>query len=50
MPEELQLILAKVQSLMLELNREHYQRREELVTIIADFIELKKQYEQGEFN
>lgn len=50
MPEELQLILAKVQSLMLELNREHYQRREELVTIIADLIELKKQYEQGEFN
>ena len=50
MPEELQLILAKVQSLMLELNREHYQRREELVTIIADLIELKTQYEQGEFN
>ena len=50
MPEELQLILAKVQSLMLELNREHYQRREELVEIIASLSELKEQYEQGEFN
>tara|TARA_R100001163_G_C5057340_1_gene193845 strand:- start:935 stop:1087 length:153 start_codon:yes stop_codon:yes gene_type:complete len=50
MPEELQLILAKVQSLILELNREHYQRREDILGIMDSLETLKKQYEQGEFN